>query len=225
MCTHHCSIYLQYILFFFFFPFEPLFLGNQSVQSFSHVWLFVTPWTAAWQASLSIINFQSLFKLIGIKLVMPSNHNILCHLFSSCLQTFSATGSVPMNQFLALGGQSIAASALASVLPVNLQDWFPLDLTAWISLQSKRLSRVFSNTKFKISILWQSAFVMVQLSNPYMTTGKTIPLTRQTFVGKVMSLLFNILSRFVIAFIPKRKCLSVSWLQSPSAVILEPLPK
>ena len=80
MCTHHCSIYLQYILFFFFFPFEPLFLGNQSVQSFSHVWLFVTPWTAAWQASLSIINFQSLFKLIGIKLVMPSNHNILCHL-------------------------------------------------------------------------------------------------------------------------------------------------
>ena len=92
-----------------------------------------------------------------------------------------------------------------------------------ISLQSKGLSRIFSNTTVpKASILQCSAFFIVQLSHPYMTTGKTIALTRRTFVGKVMSLLFNMLSRLVIAFLPRSKCLLISWLQSPSVVILEP---
>ena len=90
----------------------------------------------------------------------------------------------------------------------------------WLDpLQSKGLSRVFSNISWKASILWHSAFFLVQLSHPYMTTGKTIALTRQTFFGKVMSLLLNMLSRLVITFLPRSKCLLISWLQSPSAVI------
>ena len=93
-----------------------------------------------------------------------------------------------------------------------------------MSLQSKGLSRVFSNTTVqKASILQCSAFFIVQLSHPYMTTGKNIALIRRTFVGEVMSLLFNKLSRLVIAFLPRSKCLLISWLQSPSAVILEPM--
>ena len=128
-----------------------------------------------------------------------------------------------MSQLVASGGQSIGVSALASVLPMNTQDLFPLGWTGWISLQSKGLSRVFSNTNSsKASILRCSAFFIVQLSHPYMTTGKTIALTRWTFVGKVMSLLFKMLSRLVIAFLPRSKRHLISWLQSPSAVILEP---
>ena len=139
--------------------------------------------------------------------------------FSSCLQSFPASRSFPMSQFFASGGQSIraSASASASVFPVNIQDWFPLGWTGWISLQSKGLSRVFSRSK--ASILRCSAFFMVQLSHPYMTTGKTIALTRWIIVGKVMSVLFNMLSRLVIVFLPRSKWLLISWLQSPSAVI------
>ena len=110
-----------------------------SVQSLSHVWLFATPWTAARQASLSINNSQSLLKLMSIKMVMPSNHLILCHPLSSHLQSFPASGSFSMNQFFTSGGQSIGVSALASVLPVNTQDWFPLGWIGWISLQTKGL--------------------------------------------------------------------------------------
>ena len=113
--------------------------------------------------------------------------------FSSCLQSFPASGSFQMNQFFISGGQSFEVSA--SVLPVNIQDWSPLGWTDLISLQSKGLSRVFSKTSLKASILQHSAFFMIQLSHPYMTTGKTIALTRQTFLSKVMSLFFNILSR------------------------------
>ena len=143
--------------------------------------------------------------------------------FSSCLQSFPASGSFPMSQFFSSGGQSIGVSASVSVLPMNIQDWFPSWLTGLISLQSKRLLRVFSNTTVqKASILQLSAFFIVQLSHPYMTTGKTIALTRWTFVGKITSLLFNMLSRLVIAFLPRSKRLLISWLQSPSAVILEP---
>ena len=117
---------------------------------------------------------------------------------------------------------SIGVSASASVLPMNIQDWSPLGWTGWISLQSKGLSRVFSkHQRSKASILQHSAFFIVQLSHPYMTTGKTIALTRRTFVSKVMSLLFNMLSRLVTTF-PRGKCLLFSWLQSPCAVILEP---
>ena len=128
-----------------------------------------------------------------------------------------------MTQFFASGGQNIGASASASGLPMNTQDLFPLELTGLISLQSKGLSRVFSNTTVqKKSILWCSAFFMIQLSHTYMTTGKTIALTIWTFVYKVMSLLFNMLFRFLIAFLSCSKCILISWLQSPSAVILEP---
>ena len=193
-----------------------------SVQSLSHVQLFVTPGTAARQASLSITNSQSLLKLIPIKSVILSNHLILCHPLLPP-STFPSIGSFPMSQFFALGGQSIGVSASASVLPMNIQDWFPLGWTGWISLQSKGLSRVFFNTTVqKHQILQGSAFFIVQLSHPHMTTGKTIALTRWTFVGKVMSLLFSILSRLVITFLPRSKQLLISWLQSPSAVILEP---
>ena len=128
-----------------------------------------------------------------------------------------------MSQLFTWGGQSIGVSASTSGLPMNTQDWSPLRWTGWISLQSKGLSRVFSkHHSSKASNFRHSAFFTVQLSHPYMTTGKTIALTRWTFVGKVMSLLFNMLSSLVITFLPRRKRLLISWLQSPSAVILEP---
>ena len=116
--------------------------------------------------------------------------------FSSCLQSFPTSGSFPASQVFTSSGQITGASASASVLPMNIQDWFPLGWTGCISLLSKGLSRVFSNTTVK-SISSLALSFMVQLSHPYMTTGKTIALTRRTFVGKVMSLLFNKLSRLV----------------------------
>ena len=116
------------------------------VQSLSHVGLFVTPWTAACQDSPSITNSQSLCKLMSIESVMPSNTSSSVIGFSSCSQSFLASRSSLMSQLFASGGQSIGASASASVLPINTQDWFPLGLTGLISLQSKGLSRVFSNT-------------------------------------------------------------------------------
>ena len=126
-------------------------------------------------------------------------------LFSFCLQSFSASGSFPMSQFFATGGQSIGASASASALPMNIQDWFPLGWTGWNSLQSKRLSSLFQLHSSKISILQHSAFFIVQLSHPYMTTAKSIALTRWTIIVKVMSLLCNMLSRLVIAFLLRSK--------------------
>ena len=110
----------------------------------------------------------------------------------------------------------MGVSASASVLPVNIQDWLEL-----LAVQGT-LKSLLQYLSSKTSILRRSVFYIVQLSHPYMTTGKTIALTRWAFVGKVMSLLFNILSRFVIAFLSRSKCLIISWLQSPSAVILEP---
>ena len=137
----------------------------------------------------------------------------------SCPQSFPASGSFPMSQLFTSGGQSIRDLTSASVLPMNIQGWFPSGLTGLLPLLSKRLSRVFSSTSLKAWVLWCSAFFRVQLSHPYMTTRNTIALTRQNFVGKVMSLLFNMLSRFVIAFLPRSKCLLISWLRSPYAVI------
>ena len=138
--------------------------------------------------------------LMSIESVMPSNHHILCcplllpSVFSS-IRVFS------IELVLLIRWPNIGVSASASVLPVNSQDWFPLGWTSWISQQSKGLSRVFSNTTVqKTSILWCSAFFMVYFSHPYMTTEKSINLIIWVFVGKVMSLLFNILSKFVIAF-------------------------
>ena len=142
--------------------------------------------------------------------------------YPSCLQSFPASRSFQMSQFFTSAGQRIGVSASASVLPMNIQDWFPLGWTGWISLQSKGLSIVFSNTTVQKKSVRCSAFFMVQLSYPYKATGKTIALTRQTFVGKVMSLLFNMLSRLVMTFLPKSKRLLISQMQSPSAVIWEP---
>ena len=117
-----------------------------SGQSFSCVWLFMTPWTAACQASLSITNFWSLLKLMSTELVMSSNHLIPCCPFYSCLQYLPASESFLLSQLFASGSQSIGVSASASVLPVTIQDWFPLGWSGWISLQSKGLSSVFSNS-------------------------------------------------------------------------------
>ena len=123
--------------------------------------------------------------------------------FSSCLESFPASESFQTSPLFASGGGSIGVSASTSDLPMNIHNWFPLGWTGWISLQSKALSRVFSNTTVQKQILRCSAFFIVQLSHPYMTTGKFIALTRQTFVGKVKSLLFNMLSRLVITFLLK----------------------
>ena len=142
-------------------------------------------------------------------------------LFASCLQSFPASGSFPVRQFFTSGGQSIGVSASASVLPMNIQDWFPLGWTDWISLQVT-LKSLLQHYSSKASILWRSAFFMVQLSHPYMITGETIALTGCLFVSKVISMLFNILSRFVIAFLSRKKWILISWLKSPSVVILEP---
>ena len=133
--------------------------------------------------------------------------------FSSCSQSFPASMSFQMRQFFTSGGQSTGASNSASVLQMNTQDWSPLGWTGWISLQSKGLSKVFSNSS-KASILWHSAFIKVQLSHLYMTTGKTIALTIWTFVSKVVSLLFNLLSRFIIACCSSHKSAEVSAMMS-----------
>ena len=128
----------------FFFP--PFFPMHQVSMFLSHVWLFVTPWTEACQGSLSITSSQSLLKLMFIESVMPSNHLIFCHPFSSRLQSFPASGCFPMSQFFASGGQSIGASASASVLPMDIQGCLPLGLIGLISLLSKGLPRVSSST-------------------------------------------------------------------------------
>ena len=144
----------------------------------------------------------SLLKLMSIELVMPSNHLILCHSFLLLPSIFPSIRVFPRSQFFTSDGQSIGVSASTLVLPMNIQDSFPLGWTGWISLQSKGLSRVFSNTtaqkhQLSLALLWCSAFFWVQLSHPYMINGKTKALTGWTFVGKVMSLLFNMLSRLV----------------------------
>ena len=178
---------------------------------------FASQWTAARQASLSITSSWSLLKVMSIESVMPSNHLILCH---SLLLPPSIFPSITV--FSTSCGQSIGVSASASILPMNIQDWSPLGWTGWISLQSKGLSRVFSNTTVQNHQFFSTQLSLESNSHIHTTTGKTIALTRWTFVGKVMSLLFNILSRLVIAFLPRNNRLLILWLQSPSAVILEP---
>ena len=149
-------------------------------------------------------------------------HLILYRLLLLLPSVFPALESFAVSPLFASGGQSLGTSASASVFPLNIQDWFPLALTGWIFLQSKGLSRVFFNTVQKHQFFGTQLSFIVQLSHPHMTIGKTIALTRQTFVGKVMSLPFNMLFRLVITFLPRSKCLLISWLQSPSTVILKP---
>ena len=174
-----------------------------------------TLWIAEQQASLYITNFWSLLKLMSIESVMPSNHLVLCcPLLFPSIRVFSNVSA------LGIRWQSIGA--LASVLSMNIQGWYPLGLTGLISLLSKGLSKVFSNTT-----IWKHQFFDTQSSlwsnsHLYLTTGKTIALTRWNFVSKVMSLPFYMLSRFVIAFLPRNKRILIWWQQLPSAVILEP---
>ena len=194
-----------------------------SVLSLSHVWLFATPWTAARQASLSITNSQLYSNSCPLSQWWHPTISSSVVPFSSCLQSFPASGSFPMSQLFAWGGQNIGVSASVSVLPINTSELISLrmDWLDFLAVQGT-LKTLLQHHSSKALILQCSSFLVVQLSHPYMTTGKTIALTRQNFVGKVMSLLFNMLSRLVITFLPSRKCLLISWLQSPSAVILEP---
>ena len=186
-----------------------------SVQLLSRVQIFVTPWTTARQASLSITNSWNSPKPMSIELVMPSNHLIICRPLLLLPLIFPSIRVFSSESVLHIRWPKYGVSSSSSVLPVNIQDWFPLEWTGWISLQSKGLSRVFSQYhSSKGSILQCSAFFTVQLSHSYMTTGKTIALTRWTFVCKVMSLLFNMLSKFVIVFLPRSKYLLIpicSW--------------
>ena len=197
------------------------------ISSNSHQFSSVAPsWqTAARQASLSSTNSQSLLKLMSIVLVMPSNHSSSVIPFSSCLQSFPASGSFPMSQFFASGGQSTGSFSF-SFSPSNKYLGLISFRMDWLDLLAVQgaLKSLLQHHSWKTSILQHSAFFIVQLSHPYMTTGKTIALTRWTFVGKVMSLLFNMLSRLVIAFLPRSDHLLISWLQSPSAGILEHTP-
>ena len=186
-----------------------LVLFSHSVVSDS-LWL---TWTAAHQASLSVTNSWSLLKLMSTESVMPYNHLILCcpllllpSIFPN-IRVFSNESALPIRC------QSIEASAL--VLLMNIQDWFPLGLAGLISLhskQSKTLESLLQHHSSKASVLWCSAFFMVQLSHPYMTTRNTIALNIWTFVSKVISLLFNMLPRLVITFLPSSKCVLIPWL-------------
>ena len=192
-----------------------------SVQLLSRVQLFATPWAAACWASLCIINL-SLLKLMSIESVMPSSHLILCHpllllpsIFPS-IRVFSSESVLRMRwpKYWSFSFNASPSNEYPGLISFRM-DW--LDLFA----VQGTLKSLLQHHSSKASILLWSAFFIVQLSHLYMTTGKTIALTRWTFVGKVMSLLFNMLFRLVIDFLPRSKRLLISWLQSPSAVILE----
>ena len=192
-----------------------------SVQSLSHVRLFATPWITAHQASLSITNSWSSLKLTPIESVMPSSHLILGHpllllpQIPPSIRVFSNESTLHMRRPSYWSFSfSISPSNEHPGLISFRMDW--LDLLA----VQETLKSLLQHHSSKASFLWCSAFFTFQLSHPYMTTGKTIALTRRTFVGKVMSLLLNILSRLVITFLPRSKCLLISWLQSPSVNLL-----
>ena len=194
-----------------------------SVQLLSRVLLFVTPWTAARQASLSSTNFWSPPKPMSIESVMPSNHLSLCCPLLLLPSIFPSIRVLSNESALHIRWPkywnfsfNISPSTQHPGLISFRMDW--LDLLA----VQGTLKSLLQHHSSKASILWRAAFFIVQLSHPYMTTGKTIALTRRTFVDKVMSLLLNMLSSLVITFLPRSKCLSTSWLQSPPAVILEP---
>ena len=188
------------------------------VQSLSRVLLVATPWTAARQASLSITNSQSLLKLMSTESVMPSNHLILCRPLLLPPSIFPRVRVFQMSQFLpsCVHSFSISPSNEYSGQISFRIDWFDL-----LAVQGT-FESLLQHHNSKASVLWCSGFFMVQLSHPYMTTGKTITLTSQTFVGKVMSLLSNMLSRLIITFLPRNKCLLISCLQSPSTVLWSP---
>ena len=196
-----------------------------SVQLLSHVRLFATPWTAACQVSLSITISQSLLKLMSIESVMPSNHLILCRPLLLPPSIFPSISIFPNESVLHIRWPEYWSFSF-SISPSNEYSGMISLRTGWLDLLAVQgtLKSLLQHHSSKASILQCSAFFIVQLSHPYMTTGKTIALTFavQTFVGKVISLLFNMLSRLVMTFLPRSKCLLISWLQLLSAVILEP---
>ena len=177
--------------------------GNQFslVQSLSRVQLFATPWTAAHQASLSITNYQSLLKLMSIKLVMPSNHPILCHPLLLLPSIFPSIRVFSDESVLHIRWPKYWSFSF-SISPFNEYSGLISFRMNWLDLLAVQgaLKSLLQHHSSKASILWLSAFFIVQLLHPHMTTGKTTALTRWTFVGKVMSLLFNMQSRLVIAF-------------------------
>ena len=186
-----------------------------SVQSLSHVRFFATPWTAARQASLFFTNSYSPLKLMSIESVMPSSHLILCHPLLLLTSIFPRIRVFSNDSVLHIRWPKYWTFSF-SVSPSNEYSGLISFKMNWLHLLAVRgiLKSHLQHHSSKASILWCSAF-FIQLSHPYMTTGNTIALTRQTFAGKVMSLPFNILSRLVIASLPRSK-----W-RSPSAVILE----
>ena len=194
-----------------------------SVQSLSLVWLFATPWIAARQATLSITNSWSSLRLTSIESVMPSSHLILCRpllllpTIPPSIRVFSNESTLHMRwpKYWSFSLSIIPSKEFPGLISFRM-DW--LDLLA----VQGTLKSLLQHHSSKASILWHLAFFTVQLSHPYMTTGKNIALTRRTFVGKVMSWLLNMLSRLVITFLQRNKRLLISWLQSPSTVILEP---
>ena len=194
-----------------------------SVQLLSCVRLFATPWIAARQASLSITSSRSSLRLTSIESVMPSSHLILCHPLlllppiPPSIRVFSneSTLRIRWPKYWSFSFSISPSKEIPGLISFRM-DW--LD---FLEVQGT-VKSLLQHHSSKASILWHSAFFTVQLLHPYMTTGKTIVLTRQTFVGKVMSLLLNMLSRLVITFFPRSKCLLISWLKSPSAVILDP---
>ena len=194
-----------------------------SVQVLSHVRLFETTWTAAHQASLSITNSRSSPKPVSIVLVMPSSHLILCCPLLLLPPIFPSIKVFSNESALCLKWPKYWSFSF-SISPFNEQLGLICFRMHWFDLLAVHgtLKSLLQHHSSKASILQRSAFFIVQLSHPYMTTGKTIALTRQTFIGKVMSLLFTMLSRLVITYLPRSKHLLISWLQSPSTVILEP---
>ena len=193
-----------------------------SVQPISCVQFFATSWTAAGQASLSITNSWSLLKLMSIKSVMPSSHLMLCRPLlllppiPPSIRVFSNESTICMTwpKYQSFSFSISPSNEHPKIISFRM-DW--LDLLA----VQGTLKSLLQHHSSKASIILHSAFFTVQLSHPYMD-GKTIALTRWAFVGKVISLLFNMLSRLVITFLPRSNCLLISWLQSPSAMILKP---
>ena len=194
-----------------------------SVQLLSCVLLFVTPWTTTRQASLYITNFWSLLKLMSIESVMPSNHLILCRPLLLPPSIFLNIRVFSNESVLCIRWPKYWSFSL-SISPSNECSELISFRIGWLDLLAVQgtLKTLLQHHSSKALALQCSAFFIVQLSHPYMTTGKTIALTRRTFVGKVTFLLFNMLSMLVITFLPRSKCLLISWLQSLSAVILEP---
>ena len=178
-----------------------------------------TQWTAAHQASLSITNPLSLLRLMLTESMMPSNHLIHCYTLLFMPSIFPSIQDFSSELALSIGLPKYWVSALASVLPMNIQGWFLLRLTGLTSLLPKGLSIIFSSTTFQKHCFFATELSLWSNSHiTYMTTGNTIVLTLWTCVDKVMALLFNVLPRFVLSFIPRSKHLLISWLQSPSAV-------